>query len=453
MQIKELTTYTIQALKGDSRSSKVLKNILGSFVVRGLSILISLILVPLTIGYVSSELYGIWLALATITSWVSLFDLGFGNGLRNKVAECIALEDWHKAQKYISTAYFFFTLIFVPLSVVFFCFCGTISWSSLLNVSPEYQNLLVIVMRIVLVTFCITMIAKILNSVLAALQLNALVGTIELLGQLLVLIGTFILTKTTHPSLVYLAWCICISPIIVYFFASIWLFFIRYKQLRPSRGSIKKELIGDVFTLGYKFFVMQISVVVMYQTMNIIISRVAGPESVTEYNVVYKYISIPLMAISMIVAPIWSAFTDAYTLKDYDWMKKAYTGLLKSFWACAISIVILTIFYPLVFKLWLGDKVVIHTPVVISCSLFILVLIWNNLHSALLNGLGKIKLMLNITLVVMIVDIPIAYLLGMWMGLTGVVLAVAILNVPLMFAMRIQIQKIINQTATGIWEK
>ena len=51
----------IQSLRGSSRSAKVKKNILGSFGVKGASIIISLILVPLTIGYVSSELYGIWL--------------------------------------------------------------------------------------------------------------------------------------------------------------------------------------------------------------------------------------------------------------------------------------------------------------------------------------------------------------------------------------------------------
>lgn len=453
MNYKNLIRQGVDAVKGNSRSSKVLKNILGSFVVRGLSILISLIIVPLTIGYVSSELYGIWLALATITSWVSLFDLGFGNGLRNKVAECVALEDWAKARRYISTAYFFFTIVFVPLSVLFYYLCGVVNWSSLLNISPDYQELLIVVMQIIIVSFCITMIAKILNSVLAALQMNALVGFVEFLGQVLVLIGTFVLTKTTQPSLIYLAWCICLCPIIVYLFSSIWLYFIGYRNLKPSGGLIEKGLIGDVFTLGYKFFIMQISVVIMYQTMNIIISRVAGPESVTEYNVVYKYVSIPLMAISMIVAPIWSAFTDAYTLKDYAWMQRAYSGLLKSFWACAAFIVVLVIAYPTVFRLWLGDKVDIHLSVVLTCAVFILILVWNNLHSALLNGLGKILLMLYTTLFVTVIDIPLAYFMGLLMGTVGVVLAVTVLNIPFMIIMRIQIKKIINKTANGIWER
>ena len=69
--------------RGDQRSAIVRRNIAGSFAVKVISLAASLMLVPITIGYVSSELYGIWLTIATIVSWANLFDLGFGLGLRN----------------------------------------------------------------------------------------------------------------------------------------------------------------------------------------------------------------------------------------------------------------------------------------------------------------------------------------------------------------------------------
>ena len=76
--------------KGHSRSVNAKKNILASLVIKGCSIAISLILVPLTIHYVNPTKYGIWLTLSSMVSWFGFFDIGFGNGLRNKFAEAKA---------------------------------------------------------------------------------------------------------------------------------------------------------------------------------------------------------------------------------------------------------------------------------------------------------------------------------------------------------------------------
>ena len=81
MNVKEITE---KLANSSQRTNVVVRNILGAFFVKGCSIAITLILVPVTIGYVSSGLYGVWLALSTIIMWASLFDLGFGHGIKNK---------------------------------------------------------------------------------------------------------------------------------------------------------------------------------------------------------------------------------------------------------------------------------------------------------------------------------------------------------------------------------
>ena len=445
--------HSLSFIKDNSRSSKVKKNVVGSFAVKGISIVISLLLVPLTIGYVSSELYGIWLTLVTVISWVGLFDLGFGNGLRNRVAECIALEDWQKARSYISTAYVYFTLIFVPVALLFNMVCGYIDWPTLLNVSVEYQALLVKVMRIVIVFFALNMVVKIQSTVLASLQLNALSGFFDMISQVVILIATYILTITTEPSLVFLAWVISASPVVVSLLVSLWLYGIKYRKLCPSLLLVDKSLVGSVMNLGVKFFIIQIAVLVLYQTINVIISNVAGPESVTEYNVVYRYISLPLMATSMVVAPFWSAFTDAYTLKDYDWMQRSYGKLMKMVMLALAVLVLLIAFYPIFFKYWIGDKVEVHHTMVVVVAVYVFIMIWNNIHSALINGTGKITLTLYSTIVCIVFNIPLAFALGRLWGAAGVIASVSLMNLLGFVLMRIQIKKIIYNRAIGIWNK
>ncbi len=91
--------------KGHERSIKAKKNIIASFFIRGISIAISLILVPLTINYVNPSRYGIWLTLSSIIAWFSFFDIGLTQGLRNKFAEAKAKGNDELAQIYVSTTF------------------------------------------------------------------------------------------------------------------------------------------------------------------------------------------------------------------------------------------------------------------------------------------------------------------------------------------------------------
>ncbi len=57
------------------RTFNVGKNILFSFILKGISIIISFLLVPLTIDYLNPSEYGIWLTLSSILGWINLFDI------------------------------------------------------------------------------------------------------------------------------------------------------------------------------------------------------------------------------------------------------------------------------------------------------------------------------------------------------------------------------------------
>lgn len=78
---------------GHARSIKVKKNIAASLLIKGGSISISLILVPLTINYINPSRYGIRLKLASIVAWFSFFDIGLTQGLPNNFAEAKSRAD------------------------------------------------------------------------------------------------------------------------------------------------------------------------------------------------------------------------------------------------------------------------------------------------------------------------------------------------------------------------
>ena len=92
--------------KGHERSIRVKKNILASFIIKGFSIAISLLIVPLSLNYVKPSQYGIWLTLSSMVAWISFFDIGFTQGFRNKFAAAKAKGDNYLARVYVSTTYY-----------------------------------------------------------------------------------------------------------------------------------------------------------------------------------------------------------------------------------------------------------------------------------------------------------------------------------------------------------
>ena len=129
--------------KGNERSLMAKRNIVASLVMKGISILISLQVVPLTIGYINSTKYGIWLTLSSIIAWLSYFDLGFAHGFRNRFAEAKAKGDMKLAREYVSTTYTVLFLLFSVILMIVLIVNKYLNWSAILNIAliPQHYSL------------------------------------------------------------------------------------------------------------------------------------------------------------------------------------------------------------------------------------------------------------------------------------------------------------------------
>lgn len=446
-------SYIKRFFSGNQRSVTVKKNIIGSLCIKGCSILISLLLVPITLGYVSSELYGIWLTLSSIIVWLNFFDIGFSLGLRNKLAEAIALEDWNRGKALVSTTYFMMIVIFVPLCLILEFLVPYINWGAFLNVDPIYNDEIIQTLYVLIACFCLQMIVNVLSAIISAYQKVALSSAFPVIGNFFSLVIIIILTQMCPPSLVSLAFAISAMPIVVLSIASIILFYKKFKPISPSVKAFDKKYIKDLFGLGSKFFLIQIQVVVLYQCTNILISNVAGPNEVTAYNIAYKYLGVALMVFNIILAPLWPAFTDAYTKKDFVWMNNIYAKMKKVYLVSTVIIILLIVLSPFIYHLWIGTKAMIPFAMTITVGLYMILNSWDTLQVMLINGIGAIKLQTYVTLIGLIFHIPISLFLGKYLGAIGVVFSMIIITVIYLSFFTVQINKILKRKATGIWIK
>jgi O-antigen/teichoic acid export membrane protein len=452
IKISNLKTYFTE---GHIRSIKAKKNILASILIKGISILTSFILVPLTINYLTPVNYGIWLTLYSIISWFGLLDIGLGNGLRNKFAESIASGDKNAARIYLSTAYAILGLIMGLACVVFMVINQYLNWATILNVNPQKAIELSKVTVIIFGSFCMQLVVKLISSVLLADQKTAVTGALNTIASILSLAVIFILNKTTTGSLLYLAITIGTINVIVPLIASFWFYQTYYKEYAPALKYVNFKFAKKLMNVGLMFFLFQSTALIVVATDNIIISRLFGAAEVTPYNIALKYFTPITLVFTIISAPLWGAYTESFAQKDMGWIKRI-TGKMIRVWFLMFFVVIPMItFSKFVFELWIGKEIKISTSLTVWMALYVLLSSWNQIFGNFINGVGKLRVGFYVSIFTAIINIPLCIFLAKYTnwGVSAIIAASCISLIPDVILMPIQYLKIINNTATGIWNK
>jgi O-antigen/teichoic acid export membrane protein len=439
--------------QGEERTNRAKKNIAASFVIKGTNIAVGLILVSITINYLNRANYGIWITLTSLVAWFGFFDIGLGNGLRNKFAEAIANNNHKLARTYVSTTYAILIIIICIILVLFYCINFFLNWNVILNAGNDLSlkkelNYLAIV---VFTSFGMTFVLNLISVILSADQQPAKGALFDLIGKSLALLFIYTLTKVHKSSLLSLGLVYCfISPFILAI-STVWFFNTKYSSYRPGLKFVDFSKAKDLFNLGVKFFVLQISSIVLYQTNNIIISQLLGPDKVTPYNVAFKYFSVLLMGFSIIVSPFWSAFTEAWTKQDLAWIDNIMKKLMKLWLLVAAGGIFMLMISEFIYKFWIGNNFTVPFSISLLSLTWILTITWNAIFCQFLNGVGKIKIQLIIGVLAAIINIPLAIFLGHLMGINGILISNILLSILTVFIYPMQYQKLINGTARGLF--
>jgi O-antigen/teichoic acid export membrane protein len=441
--------------KGHSRSQNIKKNILLSFGIKGGSIVVTFLLVPLTLGYLGARDYGIWLTMSSVIAWFGFFDIGLGNGLRNRFAEAVARNDKELARTYVSTTYFGLTAIFGGLWLIFIPVSFFIDWNVVFNIPVESEHNLHLLVMYIFTLFVMRFVLKLISIIITADQKPAISNTFDPISNVISLLIIYILTLTTQGSLMYLAVAVTFSPVFVLLVASVYFFSRDYKNYRPSIRYFRASQFRDLTGLGFQFFIIQIAVLVIFSTDNMIIAQVLGPEAVTPYNIAFKYFHSVSMAFAILMNPLWSAYTQAYTLNDISWIRNITRKLVKIWLLVLLLVVIMVMISGPFYKLWVGDKVEIPLVLTVFMGLYILISTWNNIFVYFINGTGKVRFQLYSSVIAAAANIPLSIFLArdLNMGVTGVIMATCICLLPGTVLAPVQYKMILNSNARGIWNK
>jgi O-antigen/teichoic acid export membrane protein len=439
----------------DERGKRIVKQIAAGAGLKVINAGISIIIIPLYLSLLTDVSFGIWLTVSAAINWFNLFDLGLGNGLRNRFAEARAAGDDLKARIYVSTAYFVIGAVALVLLGAFFIADVFVNWG-LAFAAPPYLHADVNVMTRILVSlFLPQFVLQLVKMVVTADQRPAWANAINSVVNVLQLGAVLLLVMSHKDGLPQLALAMGTINMVVPLFANFLLFGKRYRRYRPSIKWVRMEYARDLLSLGAVFFILQGAALVVFMTDNVIISQVLGPEEVPAYNISYRYFNFAAVFFGLVTTPFWSAFTDAFVKRDMAWISRMMKRLI-ALWAALSGLTLLMLLSaPWVYHLWIGDAIAIPFTLNFMMALWVIMSTGMGIFGTLLSGVGKLRITLYHAVFVMIINIPLSIWLAGFpaLGSAGVILA-SLLGVCVRVLFQpLQCYKIVQGTARGIWNR
>ena len=426
------------------RQTDIVSNMALSGICKPVSMVLSYIYVPIVLDYLGVEKYGVWSTILTILSWVSYFDIGIGNGLRNRLTESLNKHD-HKSKKLISSAYAFISVIMLIMVILFSVAASFLDWNRIFGISDIEDNLTLVVITSVIFV-AINFVLSICKNVLYSLQQAAHVSIMELMTQIFNLLGLLIVKQFVTGNLFLMAFIYGMSMVIVELVTTIILYKKR-RELRPGFQYIDMQSGKQLTNLGVQFFIIQISALILFTTDSLIISRLYGAASVTTYSTINKMFNALIGVYSALLTPVWSAVTRAKVERHYEMLRRLLTKLrLIMLLFLGATLILMIVFRPLM-RLWLRQELNYSTVLVLLGGMYCILSNWCNTYANIANGLELMKVSMITAVIQASVNIPLSLLFAEVFAmesagvLAGTILSMGIAAIVLPIAVHRSINK------------
>lgn len=441
--------------QGNARTVRAKKNIALTVVLKGLGVLIGFAYFPLSLDYLGAVKFGIFLTLMSVVDWFLNFDVGIGHGLRNKFGEAIAVQDDEKAVHYVSTAYFFLGILVFLLTVLLLALNFSLPWAAWMTIDPALHEEVRLLGAIIIIAFGIRFISGNIYEIFFAVQRMAYVEFFSLLNKSVFLVLILIIPFLVKDSLLLFGAAKSLTFALIPFFVGLYYFNSKFRKYRPAFKYVKKAFFKDLFSLGFKFFIIKVSMLVIHQTNNILIARFVSLEGVPQYEAAFKYLSIFMMVFVILNNQLWPSNLEAYAKGEIDWMRKSMRTVFKIWVAMVGLAVLMVVISPLVYDVWLGDNLTMPMVISIAVAGSICLTTWVNMYNLVLNGTGKITLQMYAWLFAALINIPVSlfFVKVFHLGVVGIVLGTIVSLIPLAVLSPLQVRKILSGKERGLWAK
>lgn len=389
---------------------------------RGLNLVTTLVMVPLTLGYLGAERYGMWMTISSLIALLSLTDLGIGNGLMNAIAHAHGTGNRQDAARKVSSALVMLALVAAFLGLAFALSYSLVPWAHLFSVtSVQAQAEAAPATAAWVACFLIGLPLSIAAQVRNGYQEGYMQHMVSILASLAA-VTLLVLAIAGRQSLPVLVLAVASPPVVAAVSNSGLVFWRRYPWLRPSWRQVDVRSVVSLLRVGVLFFVLQISIALAFTSDTLITARILGPVAVAEYAVSAKLFMVPTAIVAAMFSALWPAYRESISRGDVTWARRTLTRSLRVGLLITIpSAVLLVVFGLWLIHLWVGDEVQPPFLLVLGFGVWIILNGLGTSVAMFLNGAQEIRAQAGAAIVMAIANITVSIWLAGRIGVAGVI--------------------------------
>jgi O-antigen/teichoic acid export membrane protein len=389
---------------------------------RAVGVLVSLLSVPLTIGYLGPERYGVWVLLSSLLAWVRLADLGIGNGLTNAIAGALGSDRPDLVRAHVSTAFAVLSAVAVTIGSIAILVWPWIDWAALFGTKSadarvELSPAIAASLGIYLLAFPLTIVGITYNAV----QEGKLANYWSMATNVASLFALIVVTHT-HGGLVWLVIAVSGTGLVMNVLSGIWLFTHRRPALAPRLRAIQKTSVRGLLQVGVPFFLIQIMGLIVFQTDNFVVAHFLGAENIPSYSLTYSLFGYTSLIQAVLFNYVWVAYTDAIVRNDIRWVRRTLKLNLVFSVGSTFAAVVPLIFIARPFiKLWAGNAVVPSLDLILWMAAWSIINAFCSPIACLLAAAAHMKAQVVYGALAAVTSVVLSiYLVEVW-GITGVI--------------------------------
>jgi O-antigen/teichoic acid export membrane protein len=395
---------------------------------RGLGILVSIISVPLTVGYLDTERYGLWITIGSFFGWLQIADLGLGNGLTNLLAQERAQSNDSGARVAITSTIVMLSAVSALLLLLLLTAIPFAPWGRVFGTSTRIsEDEVRLALLICACVFAVGFPLGIVDKIYAGLQEGFVLNYWNIASNVTSVVALIAAVRFGRglPLLVIALWVV---PAVVRVASAAELFFRRHPELKPALADARVKTMKALWNSGSQFFVAQLAAVAMWQNDNIVISQLFGAGAVGPYSLAFRLASTYLALANIWLGPLWPAYADAAARQDFVWIRG--TVRRSTILATVASTIVgagIVVLGKFVIVLWARSAAMApDRALLFPVGALVPIYVFCNSQAMALNGLGRLRGQMFYGMAAAVLNVGLSIILGRNFGIAGVCWATVI---------------------------
>jgi O-antigen/teichoic acid export membrane protein len=323
---------------------------------RGASLLSGLATIPLTIGYLGTERFALWMTINSFMAMLAFADLGLGNGLLTAISESHGKDDKRVASKYISSAFFMLLSLAACILLTLTLVYRIAPWSHLLGLKTGLAaSEAAPAAAIFFLCFALNLPFGIVQRIQMGYQSGYTSNLWSGFGTVLGFVGILACVRA-KAGVPWLVFCAGFGPFIATVLNGLQLFR-NQPGLLPKWQDFRWPLLKQLLTVGSGFLILQLALAMAVGSDNFVIAHLLGSSAVAEYSVAMRIFTIVPMLVSMLITPLWPAYGESVARGDVSWAVRALKrSVIITAVATGTAAVFLVFSARWIITLWVGNR-------------------------------------------------------------------------------------------------